>query len=193
MILKKLIKIRQTKAIDPEYTIRLLSDKLNDDAILVADVGQNQLWAARNFEVKPGRSFLTSGGLGTMGYALPAAAGAKIADSKRQVVAVVGDGGFQMSLYELGTISANNLGIIILLFNNSRLGMVRELQERRYGSITAVTLEKNPDFIKLCEAYDIPGVRAVNNSEVEEAIDKALKAKGPFIIECIVDPGESTL
>ncbi|NLM75538.1 MAG: biosynthetic-type acetolactate synthase large subunit [Clostridiaceae bacterium] len=186
-------KIRQTKAIDPEYTIRLLSDKLNDDAILVADVGQNQLWAARNFEVKPGRSFLTSGGLGTMGYALPAAAGAKIADSKRQVVAVVGDGGFQMSLYELGTISANNLGIIILLFNNSRLGMVRELQERRYGSITAVTLEKNPDFIKLCEAYDIPGVRAVNNSEVEEAIDKALKAKGPFIIECIVDPGESTL
>ena len=186
-------KIRQTAAVDPEYAIKLISGKLGDDAVLVADVGQNQLWAARNFEVRSRRSFLTSGGLGTMGYALPAACGAKIADNSRLVVAVVGDGGFQMSLYELGTISANNLGIIILLFNNSRLGMVRELQAKRYGNLNAVILDKNPDFIKLCEAYGIPGARVNNNSELEAAFDNALEAKGPFIVECIVDPDESTL
>ncbi len=186
-------KVRKTKSVDPEYAIRLLSDKLNDEAILVADVGQNQLWAARNFEDKAGRCFLTSGGLGTMGYALPAASGAKIAAASRQVALVVGDGGFQMSMYELGTISANNLGIIILLFNNSRLGMVRELQQRRYGTISCVSLDKNPDFIKLCQAYGIPGIRIEKNSEIEEALDKAIENKGPFLIEFIVDSDESTL
>ena len=186
-------KVRKTKAVDPEYTIRLLSQKLNDEAVLVADVGQNQLWAARNFEDRAGRNFLTSGGLGTMGYALPAASGAKFAAPHRQVAAVVGDGGFQMSMYELGTISSNNLGIIILLFNNSRLGMVRELQQRRYGIISNVMLDKNPDFIKLCEAYGIPGIRVSNNSEIEAALDKAIESKGPFLIECKVDSDESTL
>ncbi|NMA66483.1 MAG: biosynthetic-type acetolactate synthase large subunit [Clostridiaceae bacterium] len=185
--------LRNTKSVDPEYAVRLLSDKLDEDAVLVADVGQNQLWAARNFEDKLNRSFLTSGGLGTMGYALPAAVGAKIADDKRQVVAVVGDGGFQMSLYELGTISAFNLEIIILLFNNSRLGMVRELQHRRFGNLSAVTLNNNPDFIKLCKAYEIDGIKVNNNNELNSAFDKALNTKGPFIVECVVDPDESTL
>ena len=128
-----------------------------------------------------------------MGYGLPAAVGAKMAAPKRQVIAVVGDGGFQMSLHELGTISHNNLGIIILLFNNSRLGMVREMQDKFYGKLSAVELNKNPDFIKLCEAYGIKGVRVTTDSELGAAFDVAIKHKGPFLVECVVDPNESTL
>ncbi|HHW22337.1 MAG TPA: biosynthetic-type acetolactate synthase large subunit [Clostridiaceae bacterium] len=179
--------------VNPKYAVELLSKKLDDDAILVADVGQNQMWAARHFEDKEGRRFLTSGGLGTMGYSLPAAVGAKFAAPGRQVAAVVGDGGFQMSQFELGTISANNLKLVILLFNNSRLGMVRELQDRKFGRITAVELDKNPDFIKLCDAYGIKGVRVTADSELEAAFDKALKSKGPFLVECVVDCNECTL
>lgn len=190
---KKAIKRNDTDLVNPKYAIELLSNKLSNHAIMVADVGQNQIWAARNFEDRRGRNFLTSGGLGTMGYAIPAAVGAKFAAPKRQVVVVVGDGGFQMSQYELGTISSNNLGIIILLFNNSRLGMVRELQDRAFGNINAVELSKNPDFLKLCEAYGTEGIRVSKDSELEDAFNKAIKHKGPFLIECLVDPGESTL
>jgi acetolactate synthase-1/2/3 large subunit len=190
---KKTIQHADSEFVNPRYAVGLLSRKLDDDAILVADVGQNQLWAARNFEDKDGRCFLTSGGLGTMGYSLPAAVGAKFAAPGRQVAAVVGDGGFQMSQHELGTISANNLKIVILLFNNSRLGMVRELQDRNFGRITAVELDRNPDFIRLCDAYGIKGIRVTNNSALEAAFDLALKNKGPFLVECVVDCNESTL
>ncbi|NLX64901.1 MAG: biosynthetic-type acetolactate synthase large subunit [Clostridiaceae bacterium] len=192
---KEHIKRKKEKAgsIDPKYVIETISKKLDDNAVIVADVGQNQIWAARHFEDKIGRRFLTSGGLGTMGYGLPAAVGAKIAAPDRQVVAVVGDGGFQMSLYELGTISQNNLDIIILLFNNSRLGMVRELQDRYYGKTNAVDLDKNPDFIKLCDAYGIKGVRINSDSELEDAFETAIRHKGPFLLECVVDPNESTI
>lgn len=183
----------ETELVNPRYAIELLSGKLDDDAIMVADVGQNQIWAARNFEDREGRSFLTSGGLGTMGYSLPAAVGARFAAPGKQVAAVVGDGGFQMSQYELGTISANKLKIMIILFNNSRLGMVRELQDKCYGRTTAVELNKNPDFIKLCDAYGIRGIRVTSNSELEAAYDMALKHKGPFLVECVVDSRESTL
>jgi acetolactate synthase-1/2/3 large subunit len=184
---------RATDLVNPRHAIETISKKLNDDAVIVADVGQNQIWAARYFEDKIDRRFLTSGGLGTMGYGLPAAIGAKIAAPKRQVLAVVGDGGFQMSLQELGTISHKKLGIIILLFNNSRLGMVRELQERFYGKVNAVELDKNPDFIKLCDAYKIKGIRVTTDSELEDAFEKAIRHKGPFLVECVVDPNESTL
>ncbi|NLX73440.1 MAG: biosynthetic-type acetolactate synthase large subunit [Bacteroidales bacterium] len=190
---KAVNKRTNTDLVNPKFAIATISEKLNDEAIMVADVGQNQIWAARFFEDKIGRSFLTSGGLGTMGYGLPAAVGAKMAAPKRQVIAVVGDGGFQMSLHELGTISHNNLGIIILLFNNSRLGMVREMQDKFYGKLSAVELNKNPDFIKLCEAYGIKGVRVTTDSELGAAFDVAIKHKGPFLVECVVDPNESTL
>ena len=190
---KQKFREREPGTIDPKNAVRVLSEKLDSNAILVTDVGQNQFWAARNFEDKKGRRFLTSGGLGTMGYGLPASLGAKIAAPSRQVVAVVGDGGFQMSLQELGTLVANDVGVIILLFNNNRLGMVREMQDRIYGSTSGVLLDKNPDFIKLCDAYGIPGVRVTSEEELEPALDKALKSKGPFIVECRVDPEESTL
>jgi len=187
------IKRENTCSVNPKYAIETISRKLDNDAVIVADVGQNQIWAARHFEDKIGRRFLTSGGLGTMGYGLPAAVGAKIAAPDRQVVAVVGDGGFQMSLYELGTISYNDLNIIIVLFNNSRLGMVRELQDRFYGKCNAVDLDRNPDFIKLCDAYRIKGLRITNDSELEDAFEKAIQHKGPFLLECVVDPDERTI
>lgn len=190
---KGAVRRKTTDLVNPKYAIETISKKLNDEAIIVADVGQNQMWAARYFEDKIGRSFLTSGGLGTMGYGLPAAVGAKIAAPKRQVLAVLGDGGFQMSLQELGTISHNKLGIIILLFNNSGLGMVRELQDRFYGKVNAVELDKNPDFIKLCDAYKIKGIRITTDSELEDAFEKAIRHKGPFLVECVVDPNENTL
>ena len=192
-VCKKPVQHSDTALVNPRYAIELLSKKLDDDAMLIADVGQNQIWAARYFEDRPGRNFLTSGGLGTMGYSLPASVGAKYAAPGRQVAAVVGDGGFQMSQYELGTIAASNLKIIIILFNNSRLGMVRELQDRYFGRTTAVELDKNPDFIKLCDAYGIKGIRVTSNSGLEAAYDEALRHKGPFLVECVVDSKESTL
>ena len=98
-----------------------------------------------------------------------------------------------MSLYELGTIAYNHLGLMILLFNNSRLGMVREIQDRVFGKTSCVNLDANPDFIKLCEAYGIKGLRVTDNSGLEAAFDKAIKEKGPILVECVVDPCESTL
>ena len=128
-----------------------------------------------------------------MGYSLPAAIGSAIADKKRQVVAVMGDGGFQMSLQELATIKQNKLKVIILLFNNEGLGMVREMQYRTYKSEYAVDLSSNPDFIKLAEAYGIQGKIVKNNEGLKEAFDEAINSKGTFLIECMVNPKESTL
>ncbi len=179
--------------VNPKKAIRLLSDKLSDTAIMVADVGQNQFWAARHFEDLPGRKFMTSGGMGTMGYGLPAAIGAKIAAPDRQVVAVAGDGGFQMSLFELGTIAANQIGLVMVLFNNANLGMVREIQNRMFGNTSQTALERNPDFVMLAKAYGIDGIRVRNDDELEAAFEQALSHKGPFLVECMVDPDESTL
>lgn len=179
--------------VNPKYAVKLISDKLEDDSMLVTDVGQNQLWSAHNFNIRGSRKFLTSGGLGTMGYSLPAAIGAKIGKPESKVVAVVGDGGFQMNLPELGTIVQNNLSIIILLLNNSGLGMVREIQKNAYKGCFGVELSTNPDFIKLADAYGISGKRVYSNEELDEVFNEALSSKGSYIIECIVDPCESTL
>lgn len=179
--------------VNPKKAIRLLSDKLNDTAIMVADVGQNQFWAARHFEDLPGRKFMTSGGMGTMGYGIPAAVGAKIAAPDRQVVAVTGDGGFQMSMHELGTIAANQLDLKIVLFNNSNLGMVREMQKKVFGHPNQTALNGNPDFLTIAKAYGISAVRVQKDDELEQAFEQALNHKGPFLVECVVDPDESTL
>ena len=179
--------------INPKYAIRRLSKILDSDAVVVADVGQNQMWAARHFEIKGERKFFSSGGLGTMGYSLPAAIGTKIGAPEKNVVAVVGDGGFQMSLPELGTLQQTKVKLIILLFNNQRLGMVREIQDRRYQAPFGVYLDKNPDFIKLAEAYGLAGRQVSTYEELEETFIEALDSKTTFLIECIVDEKESTL
>ena len=178
----------RTDSVEPRVFIRDLSPMMQDNAILVADVGQNQIWAARNFNVKEGR-FLTSGGLGTMGYSIPAAIGAKLAKPHRQVVAVCGDGSFQMSMCELGTLCQEGVAVKIIIMENNRLGMVKEFQDRLYGKrYMATVLKGDPDFVKLAEAYGIPAARAETNEEAKQLAARMLETDGPFILVCAVDP-----
>ncbi len=181
--------------IDARKAIKYVSDIVDENTILTADVGQNQFWAAHSFEIKGDRKFFTSGGLGTMGYSLPAAIGAKLASPEKKVICVVGDGGIQMSLSELGTLSENNLDIIIILFNNNKLGMVKELQDFHYGKSKNFGSEYklNPDFVKIAEAYGLNGKAVSTNNEFEETFKIALEGNKGFLIECKVDPDYSTL
>lgn len=180
--------------ISPREVVATLCRLTEDDSIIVADVGQNQIWTARGYHVKNGR-FLTSGGMGTMGYSIPAAVGAKLASKgKRQVVAVCGDGSFQMQMMELATIKANDISVKIIVMNNSRLGMVREVQDMQYnGNTTAVKLDGNPDFSKLASSYGIKSARVSDDSMIEEEIKKLLDSKEAYLLECIVSPEEPTL
>ena len=178
----------RTDSVEPRVFIRDLSAMMQENAILVADVGQNQIWAARNFNVKEGR-FLTSGGLGTMGYSIPAAIGAKLAKPHRQVVAVCGDGSFQMSMCELGTLCQEGAAVKIIVMENGRLGMVKEFQDRLYNKrYMATVLRGDPDFVKLAEAYGIPAARAETNEQAKELARTMLETDGPFILVCRVDP-----
>ncbi len=180
--------------VNPKYTLKMLTKITEGKAIVTTEVGQNQIWTANNYKPAFAGAFLTSGGLGTMGYGLPAAIGAKIGAPDKTVFVVAGDGSFQMNLPELATINQWDVEVKIILFNNSRLGMVRELQKNKFDSnYFATILDGNPDFIKLAAAYDIPAERITDNSEVEDAINRAIKHNGTYLIEFIVDPEENTL
>ncbi|WP_333859023.1 biosynthetic-type acetolactate synthase large subunit [Clostridium sp.] len=183
---------KPTDKVNPKYVLEVVSDMVEEDAILTADVGQNQLWCARNFKMTGDRKLLTSGGLGTMGYSLPAAIGAKLACPNKRVVSFAGDGGFQMSVFELGTVTEENVNLIIIVFNNSGLGMVREIQNNRSLGEFGVNFRTNPDFIKLAEAYGLLAKRVSNDNEFEEVFKEALNSDKAFLIECIVDPHERT-
>ena len=179
--------------VSPREVLSELCAQAEPDAVLVADVGQNQIWSARSFQLERGR-FLTSGGMGTMGYAVPAAYGAKLAAPERQVIAVCGDGSFQMQMMELATIMANRIPVKIIVMNNMRLGMVRELQANHYaGNETAVSLEGNPDFVRLGEAYGIRCRRLSEGGEIAAAVRELLESPEPFLLECTISPAEPTL
>ncbi|WP_444658902.1 biosynthetic-type acetolactate synthase large subunit [Caproiciproducens sp. R2] len=179
--------------VEPRSFMRVLSSLMEEDAILTADVGQNQIWAARNFNVKEGR-FLTSGGLGTMGYALPAAIGAKLAKPRRQVLCICGDGSFQMAMCELGTLCQNSVNIKIIVMQNDRLGMVKEIQDNKYGSRYAMTLlQGNPDFVKIAQAYGIPAALATSNEEAERLAREMFASDRAFILVCRVNPDAPTI
>ena len=175
--------------LDPMQVIKTLSSKASKDTIITTDVGQHQIWTGRYYGFEQPHTFLTSGGLGTMGYGLPAAIGAKIGQPDKQVALITGDGSFQMNLTELATAAQEGLAIKVILMNNSCLGMVRELQEhnceKRY---TQTTLKGNPDFVKLAEAYGFPAIRVSRSEEVEDAIDKVLSYDGTMVAEFIIDP-----
>ena len=174
--------------VEPRTLIAHLSSMLRSKAILVADVGQNQIWCANNFRIRDGR-FLTTGGMGTMGYSIPAAVGAKFARPNRDVVVVCGDGSFQMSMNELATIRGNDLGIKIIIMRNHRLGMVRELQDNYYdGRHSATVLQGDPDFLKIAEAYGIDHAEVSSNAEAEEILKDVVKSDKPFILVCNVYP-----
>lgn len=174
--------------VEPRSFIRELSELMDEDAVLVADPGQSQIWAARNFSQKEGR-FLTSGGLGTMGYALPAAIGAKLAKPQRQVVVVCGDGAFQMSMCELAVVIAEHSAVKIIVMDNRRLGMVREVQNQRYNCKHSGThMSGNPDFVQLAKAYGIKAGYARNNDEALVLSKEMLESRGAYMLICSVDP-----
>ncbi len=178
--------------IGPKRFMHELGLQLKNDAYVVADVGQNQIWTAKYLPVKKGGRFLTTGGLGTMGYAIPAAVGVKKALPKKQVLAVCGDGGFQMTSNELSTIAGNGLDIKIVLLNNRVLGMVNEIQRNGKLHHFAVDLPETPDFQILAEAYGIKSRRICKDEDMAPAIKEMLSHKGPFLLECVVDPEEGT-
>lgn len=174
--------------VEPKSFIAKLSSMLHQKAILIADVGQNQIWCANNFKMSDGR-FFTSGGMGTMGYSVPAAVGAKFARPNRDVVAVCGDGSFQMSLNELATIAQNDLNVKIIVMENNVLGMVHELQNFHYNSRYAITeLSDVPDFALLAKAYGIDSAYASSNEEAEKYAKQMLKSDKPFMLICRVHP-----
>ncbi|MCL4139236.1 UNVERIFIED_CONTAM: hypothetical protein GTU68_064731 [Idotea baltica] len=167
--------------------IKGLSEATEGKAILVADVGQHQMASARYYEFQTPDSWITSGGLGTMGFALPAAMGAKVAAPDRTVLTVIGDGCFQMTFQELGTIAQENLDIKMIILNNNFLGMVRQWQEMFFEKRYSFTELDNPDFIKLADAFGIPGNRVGSRENLDESIQQMLKHKGPFLLEVTVE------
>ena len=174
--------------VDPAEFIRLLSEKMEDDAVYVADVGQNQIWSCAYPIVKNGR-FLTTGGMGTMGYSIPAAMGAKLACPDRQVIAVCGDGSFQMSMMELATMRQFRVPVKIIVLKNNYLGMVREYQHYNYkDNYSVVDLSGSPDLEKLAMAYDMKFMRLFNMENVEDAIGEFLSGEESILLECVIDP-----
>lgn len=187
---KELLLINNDKfEINPRRLIKKISDSIKGNAVLTADVGLNQIWSAHCFSAEIDRKFLTSGGLGTMGYSMPAAIGAKVSSPDATVVSIVGDGGIQMLLGELAVIAEHDLGVKLVVFNNSKLGMVKELQLNKYGSKNyyGVDIKFNPDFMKLADAYGIESMQISKEEEIESAVKRLFTDDKPFLLECIVD------
>jgi acetolactate synthase-1/2/3 large subunit len=167
--------------------IRITADQTNHEAILVSDVGQHQMVASRYFKFKKSKSNVTSGGLGTMGFALPASIGAQFGAMDRTVVAVIGDGGFQMTIQELGTIAQNKLPVKIIILNNNFLGMVRQWQEMFFEKRYSHTELHNPDFITIAKGFGIEGHTISKRDKLESGIQKMLEHNGSYLLEVIIE------
>jgi acetolactate synthase I/II/III large subunit len=167
--------------------IHVISEKTKGDAIVVTDVGQHQMFASRYFNFAYPRSFVTSGGLGTMGFGLPAAHGAKIGLPDKQVILFVGDGGFQMTIQELGTINQTQAAVKIVLLNNKYLGMVRQWQQLFYDRRYSETYLLNPDFIKVGEGFGIKGRKVLERPQLDTAIQEMLDYQGPYLLEVSIE------
>ena len=170
--------------------VRVVSEATNHEAILVTDVGQNQMMAARYFKYTQNRSIVTSGGLGTMGFGLPAALGATFARPDRTVCVFMGDGGLQMTIQELGTIMEQQAPVKMILMNNNYLGNVRQWQKMFFGGRYSFTPMVNPDYMQIAKAYGIPSRRVMNREELQDAVHEMLTTDGPFLLEtCVVEEG----
>lgn len=184
----------QTKLVNPKLFLKMLSDKTTPETVVATEVGQNQIWTANHYKFSKPNTFLTSGGFGTMGYGLPAALGAKIARPELTVIAIEGDGSFQMAMPELAAMREAGAGLKIVIFKNRSLGMVHELQQLHFDSnFVSVDLGDYPYLNKIAEAYDIPYMKISTNDEIEKGINALLKDGQTFILEVLVDEFESTL
>ena len=172
----------------PGRLLKLLGERLREDAAVCVDVGQNQIWACKHLRLN-GARFLTSGGLGTMGYAIPCAVGVKTAQRSRQVVAVCGDGSFQMSMNELAAVKAGGFDLKIVLFRNGVLGLVNQIQGKEpYHGPFGVRLEGDPDFAAIASAYGVPSMTLRDEAKVEETLDRFLAKEGPCLLIAEVSP-----
>ena len=167
--------------------IKTINENSRGEAVIVTDVGQHQMIACRYAEFSQSKSNITSGGLGTMGFALPAALGAKMGAPEREVVAVIGDGGFQMNIQELGTIFQTQAAVKIVILNNDFLGMVRQWQQLFFDKRYASTEMVNPDFVKIAEGYFIDAKRVTEREEMTAAVAEMIKSDKPYLLEVCVE------
>lgn len=186
------LKYEPNTVLKPQFVIETIGELTEGNAVIVTDVGQHQMWTAQFYKSKEPRTFVSSGGLGTMGYGLPAAVGAQVGVPDRNIILITGDGSFQMCMQEFGTAVEQDLPIKVVILNNQSLGMVRQVQEhyneKRYMS---VRFSKSPDFVKFAGVYDAMGLRVTESGQLREVMQKALQAKGPVIVDCVIDPDEN--
>lgn len=182
---------RDDDRLRPQYIIQQLSDLMKGEGIVVSEVGQNQMWTALYYCFRKPRSWITSGGLGTMGYGFPAAIGAHFARPGETVVDVAGDGSFQMNIQELATVAHNNIPVKVVILNNIYLGMVRQWQELFYERRYAYTELSPVDFVKVANAYGVEGMRVEEKADVREALETALSHDGPFVLDFRIEREEN--
>ncbi len=183
--------IRESDTLLPQFVVRQIYEVTNGEAIIVTGVGQNQMWAAQHYWYDKPNSLISSGGLGTMGFGLPASIGVKIGCPDKIVWCIDGDGSFQMTLHELATIVQEKVAVKIAIIDNGYLGMVRQWQELFYNKRYVATPLSGPDYVKLAEAYGIPGLKVKYREEVVPAIERAMAEQGPFLIDFVVEPEEN--
>ena len=183
--------IRDSQSILPQYVVRQIYEVTNGEAIIVTGVGQHQMWSAQHYWYDKPNTFISSGGLGTMGFGLPAAIGTKVGRPKDTVWCIDGDGSLQMTIQELATAVQEKVAVKIAILHNTYLGMVRQWQELFYGKRYVATPLSSPDFVKIAEAYGFPGLRVKHKEEVTPAIQKAMDEPGPFLIDFMIEPEEN--
>jgi len=171
--------------------IEKLYEITKGEAIVATEVGQNQMWAAQFYKVKHPRHFLTSGGLGTMGYGFPAAIGAKVGNPEKIVFDIAGDGSIQMNIQELATCVSYGINVKVAILNNNYLGMVRQWQQLFYKRRYSYTFLKNPDFVKLAQSYGAVGIVVEHEKDIKKAIKQALEIDKPVIIDFHVEEEEN--
>ncbi|MBM3249171.1 MAG: biosynthetic-type acetolactate synthase large subunit, partial [Candidatus Omnitrophica bacterium] len=185
------LKYKDDGKIKPQYVVEQIYELTNGDAIITTEVGQNQMWAAQWYKYDYPRTFISSGGLGTMGFGFPAALGAKVGCPDKQVIDIAGDGSIQMNIQEIGTCVANKINVKIVILNNGYLGMVRQWQElfykRRYSQVSITS----PDFVKLADSYGAVGIKVTKKEEVRPAIEKALAIDNTVFVDVQVEPEEN--
>lgn len=180
------------EVLKPQWVVEMLNDTTHGEAIVTTDVGQHQMWSAQYYRFNQPRSWVTSGGLGTMGFGFPSAIGAQMANPERLVISINGDGGMQMCSQELAICAINNIPVKIVILNNQVLGMVRQWQELIYDNrYSHIDLSGSPDFVKLAEAYGVKGLRATNKEEAQAAWKEAMDTPGPVVVEFVVNKHEN--